>query len=70
MTVNCFLGPTLNYQKDRPLQYAIQIDDGPAQVVQPVINPRNPGSVDFASDPGGVRSSLLPLLSFKLALLQ
>lgn len=53
VTVNLFLGPTLNYQKGRPLQYAVQLDSLAPQLVQPVINPRNPGSVDFASDPGG-----------------
>ncbi|CDZ98253.1 hypothetical protein [Phaffia rhodozyma] len=36
VTVNLYMGMSFNFLPDRPIKYAIQIDDDPAQVVQPV----------------------------------
>ncbi|KAL7415468.1 hypothetical protein BDY24DRAFT_383043 [Mrakia frigida] len=44
LTVNAYLGTSLNYQLGRPLKYAVQIDDLAPQVVQPVPNAANAGS--------------------------
>lgn len=64
VTVNVYMGPTLNYVPGRPLQYAVQIDEGAPQLVQPVPAAKDAGSVRFVIFPLGPLPPFAPALTW------